>query len=1739
MALDGRSLTFRGNASLGTARSQNYNGQMVPSVATIGLTNGARLNILGEAQLGYRFNENNDETVRSRADITIDGSSQFNVGSNLRISGQSSSGGTLTYNMNLAQTPTDGSVTYGGSLYVANNNRDKVSLTFSAAPGSAAGTVIQSRGDINVGWSGWGASGSLTLDGVGIDTIGRGYFAGNNGDNDHQNSATITLANGAYLGFRDESYLRNSGGASALLQSSGSAPVTYDGGNNFHMNGRVLANGGLMNVDFGRLYVDQGIQQADNTQAGWYARSGGILELKTLQFKGGDSITWGANPDSGSPDLVNSVRLSNMTSPSYGGLNGAVIDPSLATGLTNAVGLWNFQRTWTATNDVSGTFNFGQATLQFHYDNVAAGGNEADLKLFRLTGGSWVDTGASLDTGSHTLTLNNAAAFGSGAQFAVATAGAAGSGVVGIAPYIGARESIRTFATGNTVSWNAYTGAAQPAGWFNYNGNLNTGAPQGRDEAFIGNGKTAGATVTMSDSLAHKTGSLTIGAADNGGDPNSAQNWSKGVLNVGNASSLSVVNDLRIASYNDNTSNGTLNVDGFSTMYVGGSVRLADANNATGAIAVTQFSQFNVGGDVVFGRGSKTFSIDGTSQFNMVGSGRLYLDSGAYNLPLTNTAFGGMFSVTPTTSVELRPNYGNVSLTFDANNSGVVFSALQMGQGDTSNTSTLNVTNSTVTFGNVGLGSRNTTDNTGSSSASVVNVTSGGVFNIGGYVSAGGTANGSQTSGAFNIDSTSRINMTGGNQTLALKAGTYGLKFATTPTNGAFSLPAASPGNLAVNLYLANQVDNRTLTSTLNMTSGSAAVFNDLRIGWDGNSANSTGTLNVGANSTVTFNGNAQVGGKSAYGNQGQGVGAVSVGNGSTVSVAGGAWFGGGSALNLNTSGVFNVASGLALGGQGSATTVTLGSSSQLNVGSLYAADGDYSGLTIVNTPANGKVSMSAAGTLDVRAQGANSTVTLGAASNGLTFSRLQLGTSYDSNKTATLNVAGSTVTVSGNAELGSRTTTNNTNSSSASAVNVTSGGVLNIGGYISAGGYASYNNQDNQTSGAFNIDSTSQINMTGGNQTLALKAGTYNVKLATTPTNGAFSVPVSSSANPGVNLFIANQVDNRTLTSTLNLAAGSAAVFNDLRMASEGNSQNSTAVLTLGAGSNLRFTGTNVAFGGERDWGHGSAYVRGQGTMTFDNTLSMGRAHVEANGGTLTLNYPALNKYGDNKDMLDGSRPGWFALNGGTLTLPSLSVNASSLNWGEVGTGALASNSWVNSLHLGNVAATSGSLNGSLGISLVDSSNGMVPTLSNAVGFWTFNPTALANLQSMNLSVRYDDSVQLVDGVSPGSLKLWYRNATTPWTQLSGVSIDTGSHLISGNYTGALNSTTQFAVATDAVSGSLFTGVATWTSNSNSAWGTAANWSDELGGHGVPGVSPQLPQTNRLAFDGTGTNTAVDLTGQQVNVRALTFSNRDYTLSNGEVTMGSSYGAAQINVNSGSQAIGSMVHLATATDANVAAGAALEIAGWVDGASPLNKNGAGTLTLSNLNLSTGGTVLNAGTLQVADDGSLGDASAALTFNGGTFKPSAAMDVARPVVVNTAGGTFNSNGFNQTISGPMSGSGTLTKTGAGALAITNAANTQTGPIAVSAGSVVGSASSLSMPIAVASGTGVTFNQTADGTYGKVLSGAGTFTKTGTGTLTLAGANTLTGPTLVTQGVITFQVAAPVAGMAAWFAADSG
>lgn len=177
----------------------------------------------------------------------------------------------------------------------------------------------------------------------------------------------------------------------------------------------------------------------------------------------------------------------------------------------------------------------------------------------------------------------------------------------------------------------------------------------------------------------------------------------------------------------------------------------------------------------------------------------------------------------------------------------------------------------------------------------------------------------------------------------------------------------------------------------------------------------------------------------------------------------------------------------------------------------------------------------------------------------------------------------------------------------------------------------------------------------------------------------------------------------------------------------------------------------------------------------------------------------------------------------------------------------------------------------------------------------------------------------------------------------------------------------------------------------------------------------------------------------------------------------------------------------------------ALAYAGILSGAGSFAKIGAGNLTLTGANTATGVSTIWAGTVTIGSGGTTG------SFAGN--------------VVNNAALAFNRSN-DSTYAGIVSGTGTISKSGAGNLTLTGA-NTLTGVSTISVGTLtVGAGGTVGSIVGnVVNDASLVFSRSNAFTYAGVISGTGAVTQVGAGTLTLTGTNTYAGSTTINAGTL--------------------
>jgi fibronectin-binding autotransporter adhesin len=156
---------------------------------------------------------------------------------------------------------------------------------------------------------------------------------------------------------------------------------------------------------------------------------------------------------------------------------------------------------------------------------------------------------------------------------------------------------------------------------------------------------------------------------------------------------------------------------------------------------------------------------------------------------------------------------------------------------------------------------------------------------------------------------------------------------------------------------------------------------------------------------------------------------------------------------------------------------------------------------------------------------------------------------------------------------------------------------------------------------------------------------------------------------------------------------------------------------------------------------------------------------------------------------------------------------------------------------------------------------------------------------------------------------------------------------------------------------------------------------------------------------------------------------------------------------------------------------------GAIAGIASLVKNGSKALTLSGANSYTGGTTLNAGTLNIDNAAALGAASSPFTIGGGT------------IIDNTSAAAITTSNYPLTINGDFTFTGTKDlNLGAGITTLGTAAGTN-------------------RTVTVTAGTLTLGGAIGDGTTAKGI------IKAGAGKLTLSGTNTFTGPISISGGTL--------------------
>jgi len=983
-------------------------------------------------------------------------------------------------------------------------------------------------------------------------------------------------------------------------------------------------------------------------------------------------------------------------------------------------------------------------------------------------------------------------------------------------------------------------------------------------------------------------------------------------------------------------------------------------------------------------------------------------------------------------------------------------------------------------------------------------------------------------------DSTGTVTVTGSGSTWAnsgtLSVGSYGTGTLTIENGGSVSNAAAavgdrsgSTGTVTVTGAGSTWTSSGTLyagisgTGTLTIANGGTVSNINGRVG---SVSGSTGTVTVtGADSTWTNSGSLTVGLEGTGTLVIESGGTVSSTNGQVGSVAGSS-----GTVTVTGAGSSWASSGLLHVGQAGSGTLTIADGGRVTNTIAYLGSSPGGSGTVKVTGAGS--TWANAGLLRVGLRGTG-TLTI---ENGGTVSNTDTFVGYLAGSTGTVTVtgAGSTWTNSGELHVGSAGT---------GTLTIADGG--KVSNTVAVVGLESSSTGTATVTGAGSTWTNSAELYVGhqGTGTLTIENGG-----TVSNTNGYVGVGAASVGSVTVKGVGSTWTNNGTLnvgyegTGTLTIAGGGT-------VTSAGSGGGPAGSIGVMAGS----TGTVTVTGADSTWtvngildvGHD-----GTGTLTIANggIVQAVASQIGKNGsgtGAVTVTGAGSIWQTNNGIEIGGNgtvtvekggyaRATWLNLYGGTLNLVGDASN---------GRGVLETN-YV-------IVSPGGTLNLDGGILRARTSS---PWLLDSAGVVTIGANG-AFLDSGGHYIAVSATLGGTGGLTKlgsGTLVLTGNNTYAGGTTISGGWLSVGADFNLGDASGGLTLDGGTLLVTNSFSSSRAVTLGSSVGGIEVASGESLWLSGTISGTG--GLSKTGDGTLVLS----GNSTYSGATGVQQGVLhaatpgALSAAS-DYTIAGGAlldvkdslgtVTAGSIAGAGQIRVGSGSTLEAGATNTSTT------------FSGQISGDGGLRKVGTGTLTLTTGNTYSGGTVIAGGTISISKGDRLGDASGALTLDGGVLQVTDTIlhELTRDIVLGANGGGFDIVEADNTFSvlQSFSGTGALNKAGAGTLVL-KGTNSYSGATTVSDGTLragaagafssnsaftVASGATLDLAgfdqsiaslagagtVTLGSGTLTAGSDNSSTTFSGSISGNGGFEKTGTGTLTLTGANTYTGTTKVSSG----------------------
>lgn len=691
------------------------------------------------------------------------------------------------------------------------------------------------------------------------------------------------------------------------------------------------------------------------------------------------------------------------------------------------------------------------------------------------------------------------------------------------------------------------------------------------------------------------------------------------------------------------------------------------------------------------------------------------------------------------------------------------------------------------------------------------------------------------------------------------------------------------------------------------------------------------------------------------------------------------------------------------------------------------------------------------------------------------------------------------TVTVTGDVNISGG---NMTLASGSGTANLTIGGNLNL-----SGGSLVLSN----STGAGNLTVTGNTNLTGGNVNMNGGSGTTTWNVAGNFTQSTGNTLSRTSTGTGTIVFNGTALQtlsvssaipagvNLTISNTVGVTLGSdvSGLSGTLRM-------NASAKLDLSSYS-LVTTGTVYLYGS-------SSVIQGTGSLTLGTTLNT------AAGTAPSITCPVI--LGTDCTF---TGTGVAIINGvisGDYSITKTGIGIFTLKAANTYTGA--TNITAGAINIQNASA----LGSTGGITTV--SSGAALQLQGGItydaepltmaGTGVSSNGALRNMSGTNTwtgTVTLSAAAMIYSG--GGALNLTASNSIT------GLDTDltvSGSYPvnISGSITTGAGSLTKSGTGILTLKGaSTYNGVTTITAGAINIQNASALGSTQ-GGTVVSAGALYLQ--GGLTYDPeplTIAGTGVGSTGALRNISGINTWTGTVSLSAAAVIYSS---AGTLNL--------AAANAITGTDTNltiyVYSGSFINVNGIIAiGAGTVTKTGSGTCTFTAANTYSGATTVSAGVLNIQNAAALGTVDGSTTVASGAALQLQGGLTYNAEPLNLAGTGIGSTGALRNISGDNTWTGPITLTAATRL------YSSSGILTINAANAV-TAGNLNLTVAGAGSTTIT---------GVIATGSGTLTKNDSGTLTLTAANTYTGATTVAAGVLNIRNASALGAVSGATAVASG